>query len=226
METMSRHTYRRLACLAGLAAAAVMGASFSAPAQAEAACGQTRTARPSPYSTSNRPPLVIGDSVLYDVVRPLARKGFEANGMICRTMAQGLAIMERRRARKTLPHMVILELGANGRVTTGDIQAALKIVGPGRVLVMLTPTDDDPPRGIDAQVIKASGVLYSKRMIVLDWAGAVAANPAWVARDGVHLAGQAGMDGLVNLIVKMKPWAPDPPLQGGALPAPASAGPR
>lgn len=219
MKPLSHQLSRRAAALLACCALGFAALLAAGPAPAQAKCGQTRIAKPAKFSKSNRPPLVIGDSVLYDVVPALARKGFEANGMICRNMAQGLAIMSKRKARGTLPHMVILELGANGVVTTGDIQAALRIVGPGRVLVMLTPTDDDPPRGVDAAVIKASGVLYSKRMIVLDWAGAVAANPGWVS-DGVHLAGPAGQAGLVDLIVRMKPWAPSPPLQNGGATAP------
>ena len=151
MEAMSRHTSRTVALLATVTAAALAALAFGAPGSAQAKCGQTRTAKPANSSGSNRPPLVIGDSVLYDVVGPLARRGFEANGMICRTMAQGLAIMKKRRAQGTLPHMVVLQLGANGRVTTGDVKEALRIAGPKRVLVMLTPTDDDPPRGIDAR---------------------------------------------------------------------------
>lgn len=221
MEAMSRHTSRTVALLATVTAAALAALAFGAPGSAQAKCGQTRTAKPANSSGSNRPPLVIGDSVLYEVVGPLARRGFEANGMICRTMAQGLAIMKKRRAQGTLPHMVVLQLGANGRVTTGDVKEALRIAGPKRVLVMLTPTDDDPPRGIDARIIRASGLVYSKRMIVLDWAAAVAARPSWVARDGVHLGGQAGMNGLVRMIVKVKPWATEPPLRTGSITYPS-----
>lgn len=172
-------------------------------------------------SAAPRPPLVIGDSVLYDAVPGLARLGFEANGMICRRMDQGLATLRYKRHAGSLPSKVVLELGANGRVTPDDILSALSIIGPARKLVLLTPTDTEPPRGIDARVMLAAAQMFPDRVTVLDWAGLARAHREWMARDGVHLRGPAGVQGLIDLIVAETPWSPAPPLTTGGLPAPS-----
>src|SRR5436305_9384495 len=67
---------------------------------AYAACGETQQATPQQAPT-NPPPLAVGDSVLADTVPLLAGAGYEANGMVCRTVDQGLAILQARADRKS-----------------------------------------------------------------------------------------------------------------------------
>lgn len=171
---------------------------------AQARCGQKRSALPDVADATSRPPLVIGDSVLYDAVPGLARLGFEANGMICRRMDQGLAILRFRARRRTLPRLVVLELGANGRVTSMQVDEALALLPPTGRLVLLTPTDTDRPRGADAVVMRVAEMKYPTRVRVLEWAALAGAHPEWMARDGVHLRNQAGVDGLIATVVQAR----------------------
>src|SRR5438876_869611 len=68
----------------------------------------------------------------------LARRGVEANARECRQVSEGLSIMRARRRAGTLPRVVIFALGANWRVTPGDIAGALRIVGAHRIVVLVT----------------------------------------------------------------------------------------
>ncbi|CAB4941765.1 unannotated protein [freshwater metagenome] len=196
--------------LPALALSALLCLTLAAAAQAR--CGQKRSAKPVRASSATPPTLVIGDSVLYDAVPLLARRGYEANGMICRRMEQGLAILRNRARLKRLPRKVILELGANGPVTTAHILEALTLLGPRRKLLLLTPTDTSVEPGMlpgaDATVMQSAMLTWPGHVKVLDWASLTKAHPEWMARDGVHLAGPAGVQGLVNFIVAEPPWSP------------------
>ena len=211
----------RRVLLLTLLVCALAGPSFWLTGTAQAKCGQKRSAGPAQRPGVARPPLVIGDSVLYDAVPGLARLGFEANGMICRRMDQGLAILRSRAKRRILPRLVVLELGANGTVTTAQVDEALALVGSRGKLVLLTPTDTDRPKGADAIVMRLAALRTPARVRVLEWATLAAVHPEWMAKDGVHLRNQAGIDGLIALIAQSTSAAPPPPPPTtGGLPAP------
>src|SRR5579859_2897337 len=118
-----------------IAGVMVGGAIVAAPASAQ--CGERTTGYPAHWTGGGPPPLVIGDSVLYEVVPLLTRLGFEADAMVCRQVSQGLALLAQRGS--SLPHLVIFELGTNGLLTEADIDAALRLLGPHRLLGLITP---------------------------------------------------------------------------------------
>jgi len=149
---------------------------------------------------------------MFDAVPRLARAGFEADAMICRRMDQGLAMLAARRRRRTLPHLVALALGTNGIVTGRDVRWALRLIGRSRVLVLVTPRDDEPPRARDSRVIRAAGRRWPERIIVLDWAAVSGHHPGWLAPDGVHLGGPTGARGFTRLLARVLPYAADPPV--------------
>lgn len=210
-----------LTWIAFVLAAAIV---FAPAAVAKSACGLRATALPTSGVAAGKAPLALGDSVLYDAVSSLSERGFEANGMICRRIDQGLKILATRKKAGTLPKLVVLELGANGVVTKADIAKALEILGPKRSLVMLTPTDDDPPRGVDAKVIKSAAKTWPTRLRVLDWAAKAKAHPEWMAADGVHLANDGGIAGLTSMISSVLDSAPASPPATPAIPTTGSGG--
>lgn len=210
--------------LTWIAVAVAAAIGFSPSAVARSACGLRATALPTSGMAAGKAPLALGDSVLYDAVSSLSERGFEANGMICRRIDQGLKILATRKKAGTLPKLVVLELGANGVVTKADIAKALAILGPKRSLVMLTPTDDDPPRGVDAKVIKAAAKTWPTRLRVLDWAAQATAHPKWMAADGVHLANDDGIAGLTAMITQALSPTPSSPSPTPAIPATGSGG--
>jgi hypothetical protein len=173
------------------------------PDAAAAACGQDYRLAPTESRVPGGPPLAIGDSVLADAVPELAREGFEADGMVCRQMSQGLAMLEARGG--TLPHLVVLALGTNGTVTPAQIDRALAILGPGRVLALVTPHGSVVAS--TPEVIRVAAASHPGRILLLDWDALSSEHPAWFAPDGVHLAGLAGIDAFAELIAAALPYA-------------------
>jgi hypothetical protein len=178
--------------------ALLLGASSAA-----AQCGQEYHSTPAQSNVPGGAPLAVGDSVLADAAALLARDGFEADGMVCRQMSQGLAVLRERGAR--LPHLVVLALGTNGEVTPGDINEALRILGPQRILVLVTPHGSVVPS--TPQVIREAAASQRERIVLLDWDRLAAGHPEWLAPDGVHLGGQAGIEAFAQMIASVLPYA-------------------
>jgi hypothetical protein len=175
--------------------------------RASAQCGQTADRAPRGGTFDGQPaPLALGDSVLDDASGELAGLGFHVNAMVCRTMTQGIAWLQSRSGQ--LPHLVVLALGTNGYMTQGDIDQVLSILGPNRVLAMVTPHHGDLP--YVPGVIRAAARQDRGRIILLDWDRLSAGQYGWFAPDGIHLGGQAGIDAYARLVASTLPFAPQP----------------
>jgi len=188
----------------GLMVVALIGvvlAWVAVPAAAQ--CGQEYHATPAHSDVAGGVPLAIGDSVLADAVPLLVRDGFEADGMVCRQMSQGLTLLRARGS--TLPHLVVLALGTNGEVTPEQIDAALSIVGPERVLALVVPHGSVSPSS--PAVIRAAAARQPGRILLLDWDRLVAGHASWLAPDGVHLGGSAGVAAFAQMIATTLPYA-------------------
>jgi hypothetical protein len=152
----------------------------AAPA-AEAACGGVRHYSPSNAHRSPAP-LAIGDSVMMGAIEPLRRTGFEIDVRGCRQMSEGLQLLS---ARKSLPQVVVIALGTNWTVSTSQIRAALRILGPNHVLGLVTPPEVGGVASSDQRVMRAAGRRWRLRVKVLDWV-AYSSGHAWTW-DGMHL---------------------------------------
>ena len=172
---------------------------MAAPAAACAACGGVRHYSPSMAHLSPAP-LAIGDSVMMGAIEPLRRAGFEIDVRGCRQMSEGLGVLSRRKSAGTLPDVVVVALGYNWTVSTPDIRRAMRILGPRRLLGLVTP------RGAMASArasIRAAGRRWPDRVKVLDWA-ARSAGKAWTW-DGLHLT-PAGARGFTRLLSEANSW--------------------
>jgi hypothetical protein len=182
-------------------------ACVGAPA-AEASCGGTRTAKPKPNG-QYRAPLTIGDSTMLLALPNLARIGFEANARGCRGMEEGLKLIARRRRQHRLPHLVVLALGTDFTVSRRQIRRALHIIGPDKVLGLVTPVELGGHGGNDAQVIRDAGKVYKNRVKVLDWVRFSRGKGSWFQPDGTHLT-FAGARAFARLHKRALPLAPPP----------------
>jgi hypothetical protein len=172
---------------------------MAAPPAACAACGGVRHYSPSKAHRAPAP-LAIGDSVMMGAIEPLRRAGFEIDVRGCRQMSEGLGVLSRRKSAGTLPNAVVVALGNNWTVSMQEIRRAMRIVGPRRLLGMVTP------RGAMASArtsIRAAGRRWPGRVKVLDWA-AHSAGKAWTW-DGLHLT-PAGARGFATLLSEAKSW--------------------
>lgn len=191
-------TPTRIATAVGLAAIGAPALALALAATASAACGSTVHARPGTRVVgATRAPLVVGDSVLLGAVREVAAEGFEVDTRGCRQIDEGLGVIAARRRAGTLPHLVVLALGTNGSLGTFDVRKAMRIVGPGRVLGLVTPREPDYDSG--AHAIRVVAKQFPARLRVLDWVRFSDGHPGWFAPDGIHL-GPEGAAGLARLL--------------------------
>jgi hypothetical protein len=197
-----------------ITAGALLGLVLAAPG-ADAACGGVKTAHPTRRAVPGRPPLVIGDSVLLGAVDEVAAAGYEVNTRGCRQMSEGLRVIAAKNRAGRLPSLVVIMLGANWKIEPAEIRKALRIVGPGRVLGLVTPRDDPH----DSGVIRAAGRHYPGRAVVLDWAAYTARHSQWLSPDGLHL-GPGGAQALARLLRTALPYAN--PLDGRWEPMPGA----
>jgi hypothetical protein len=211
MRLSGGHPAKRLL----LAAIAGLIALIASAEPASAGCGEEYRQAPAHSRIPGGAPLAIGDSVLADAVPPLARAGFEADGMVCRQMSQGIEILRQRQG--TLPHLVVLALGTNGEVTGGEIDGALQILGPNRILALVTPHGSVVPS--TPAVIRAAAESHPRQIILLDWDRLAASHRDWFAPDGVHLGGSAGIEAFAGLVAGALSYA------GQASTAPEAAEP-
>ena len=145
--------------VAGLAAAAVLAATFADGASARRGCGDVeRVPATKQVNPGGAAPLAVGDSVMLLALHNLAAVGYDTNGQGCRSFAEGLGVVRSTRRAAKLPRLVVLALGTDGRVSMGQIKKALRIVGPERVLGLVTPNEFGGGAGFDASVMrKAAG---------------------------------------------------------------------
>lgn len=160
----------------------VLVALYAAPAHAVGACDAQKQLAPRHIAGMPPPPFAIGDSVMLGAAESLAQAGIRVDARGCRQMEAGLDIL----ARRSLPHTVIIELGTNWVVTRADLRRALRIVGPTRKLVLVTPrTAVD--RG-DADRMRAFAARNPLHVCIADWQKFSAGRSDWAPGDGIHLS--------------------------------------
>jgi hypothetical protein len=162
-----------------LVAAALLTGVFASPA---AACDAGRRAAASGPHTG-RAPLIIGDSTMIFAAPYLGRRGFEADAHGCRQFGQGVAMLAARRRAGTLAHYAVLALGANGPVSEPMIEHALRVVGPARILGLVTPRND---AGVRSAMHRAAR-RHPDRVLLIDWAAFSRGRCCWFAGDGLHV---------------------------------------
>src|SRR5439155_20367329 len=106
----------------------------------------------------------------------LGAPGFEADARGGRQFAQGVAMLAARRHARTLPPVAILALGANGAIAPGQIASALRIVGPHRVLGLVTARRSSVSTGR----MHRAAHHRPDRVLLIDWVAFSAGHGGWV----------------------------------------------
>jgi hypothetical protein len=169
--------------------AALWGAAAVAPAPALAvgACETVAHAGARhDASRVRRAPLIVGDSTMLLATPYLGPLGIEADARGCRQLDAGIDLLAARRRAHTLPVVAVLALGSNGAIGARSISRALAILGPYRVLGLVTPARAGS--GSTAAMLRAAR-LHPDRVILLDWQSyGHSAGGGIFAGDGLHVS--------------------------------------
>jgi hypothetical protein len=177
------------------------------PAAAEPPpCQRQYRAKPRRDAGPGRAPLVLGDSVMWFAVDGLAELGFEADARGCRLWPDGRRVLERRKRRHELPRLVVMALGSNWRIPMYEIDRTLELLGPDRVLAIVTPRGKNGRRHRDAATVRRAGRRHPDTVKVLDWARYSRGRRGWFGSDGIHVT-RAGRDAYVRCIRRALPFA-------------------
>jgi hypothetical protein len=189
---------------------------FAAPAAAE--CGGVQRFAAQRDRAPGPPPLAVGDSVMLGAGEELAAAGFDVDARGCRQMSEGLDVLAARGG--SLPNVVVVALGANWTIERSEIRRALMILGPSRVLGLVTPRDYGNSAGPDTRTIRAAGRRWPARVKVLDWVTYSVGHPEWFYGDGLHLA-PGGQRAFTRLLSRAFSFTR--PLQASLVRAPHAA---
>jgi hypothetical protein len=150
---------------------------------AAANCGHARLEPQS--APAGVAPLAIGDSVMIDAARPLARAGFEVDAKCGRSPRGGVYVLRQRRRKRTLPESVVIALGTNFWIERAHIMRMLRILGPRRTLFLVTPYRSW--RAVGNGPIRAASRSRPGRVALVDWSSRAYGNGHWFRGDGTHL---------------------------------------
>jgi lysophospholipase L1-like esterase len=192
---------------------------------AQAACGTTQRFSAEKDVGPGRAPLAIGDSMLLGAAEELAAIGYDVDARICRPTSEGLDVLRKRARKGKLPRFVVVALGANSTFTRDDVRAALKIIGPDRVLGLVTPREVPTMNTGDAAMMRAAARRWRKRIALIDWVKHSKRHRGLTYADGIHLTpkGQQAFAQLMKRRLKLAlppvqpepaPDDPDPPASG------------
>jgi hypothetical protein len=131
-------------------------------------------------------------------------------------MDQGIAWLTERA--HGLPALVVVALGTNGGASDSQIAELLNILGPHRILALVTPHNGNDPS--TPALYRDAARRDPYRIELLDWDRKSASHPDWFASDGIHLGGTAGITAFARLIVSslLGPTGPSIP----ATPTPST----
>jgi hypothetical protein len=170
---------------------------------------------------AERPPLIIGDSTMLFAAPKLGRRGLEADARGCRQFATGVAMLAQRRRVGRLPRVAILALGANGPIERGAVRRALRVMGPRRILGLVTPRRSPQSEA----AVRWAARRYGDRVLLIDWVAFSAGHGSWFGGDGLHV-GDAGARAFADLVRRRVDPLVHPPLRRLRLPRKVARAPK
>jgi len=114
-----------------------------------------------------------------------ALPGIYIDAQVSRQMAAGLAKVSSLASEGLLRHVVIVGLGTNGAVTSGQIRDLLAEIGPSRELVLVNTYEARPWEHADNSVIGAAARRYPN-VVLANWHATIAHQTSLLWGDGVH----------------------------------------
>lgn len=195
-----------LLLVSGGTAAALATAPAAATAELEIERGQhaldaaAKSAAASEQATSTPAPLpggdlitAVGDSVMLASAAELQTTfpGISIDAAVSRGMYSASGILAELAHAGTLRPVVVVGLGTNGPITTGELNEIERVIGPDRKLILVNAyADRDWTDGVNSSLADYSA---RKRLVELaNWHDAIAPHTDLLAGDGVHPGSTGG----------------------------------
>jgi hypothetical protein len=171
---------------------------------------------PEPSASCSAPPLAapaaglvvgqvsaIGDSVLIDIEPDLQAdvRNITFDAYVGQQWYEGVSDAQQLRADGQLGSVVVIELGTNGPIDSGDVSDMMQALNGASRVVLVTNFVPDEWQDPNNEVIEAAATQY-KNVAVANWEPLAAANPGWFY-DGVgpHMPiGGPGAQAMASLI--------------------------
>ena len=140
-----------------------------------------------PAKVHGRQVTAIGDSVMLASAQQLAHTlpGIYIDAQVSRQMSVGLSVVQRLAAAGRLRQVVIMGLGTNGTVTSGQLNQLLHILGPKRKLVLIN-TFEARPWEHEVNNAIAAAARQHDNVAVADWHDAIKNRTSLLWPDEVH----------------------------------------
>jgi len=166
-------------------------------------------------SPGGRAPVAIGDSTMILPIPNLNAVGYSVNARGCRGFREAINTARKLKAKRHLPHLVLINSYGNGGVNPALIAEALDVLGKKRVLGLITAynADTGEPPAPDTDVLFKAARQYPHRIFVLDWVKysrshhkAEPAPDAWFLPDLFH-PNYTGADAFAQFLARALPLA-------------------
>lgn len=179
------------------------GAQVSASTRMQHQAAGSRAPSPVPASAPALPPAgpqtaqpvkvhgsqitAVGDSVMLAAAPELhaALPGIYIDAAVSRQMTAGIAIISRLAQRGLLRHVLVVGLGTNGTITSGNIRQLAALAGPHRKIVLVNTFVPMPWEQPDNQILAAAARRYPN-VVLADWLHTIGHRTSLLWNDGVH----------------------------------------
>jgi peptidoglycan/LPS O-acetylase OafA/YrhL len=198
------------------------GRARPTPGQAPTPAGATLSPTESaPPEVTGRQVTAVGDSVMLASAPELRAElpGIYIDAQVSRQMTAGLAEISSLAADGLLRRVVIVGLGTNGTITSGQIRQLLAEIGPRRELVLVNTYEARPWEHEVNSVIAAAARNYPN-VVLANWLATITHRTNLLWGDGVHprppgarlyakvVASAVQATGPAAAAVPMVPWSP------------------
>jgi hypothetical protein len=201
-----------------VAVACALATTLLAPAAASAGCDKTQRFGATADAGVGADPLAIGDSVLLGAAEEAAAVGYDVDVRGCRQISEGLDVLRKRAREGALPRVVVIALGSNASIAVGDVRTALRILGPKRILGLVTPREIRGMPLDDAATLRTAATRWPARIELVDWVARTRRQRGLTYSDGIHLtsAGQRVMADLLKApLARVEQGTSNPPPAAG-----------
>ena len=201
----------RSAARAGSGTLTGPGTLPSSPTATTAPVAPSTTPGALPTTTSTAPltPVAgtvtaVGDSVLLDAQPELAAAvpGIVVDGLVSRQFDAGIGVVQTDRAAGTLGKVLVVELGTNGPISPGEVDAMVQAASGVTRVVFVNVCVPRPWAAPDNAVLSDGVARHPGVAFLADWNTLATPHPEWFTSDQVHL-NPAGAAALATLIASL-----------------------